>query len=76
MPVLFFSHSNPMDEVRGGKMFWRKSNSRFRGVRTRNLGSYKDSKLPAGPQLGPQGSRPLQLAHRYKTRWNLGSYKL
>ena len=38
MPVLPIP--NPMDEVRGGKMFWRKLNSRFRGVRTRTLGSY------------------------------------
>ena len=40
MPVLFFSHSHPMDEVHGGKMFWRQLNSRFRGVQTRILGSY------------------------------------
>ena len=34
MPVLPIPH--PMDEVRGGKMFWRKSNSRFPGMASRS----------------------------------------
>ena len=37
-PVLPIPH--PMDEVHGGKMFWRQLNSRFGNGQIRNLGSY------------------------------------
>ena len=51
MPVL--SIPNPMDEVRGGKMFWRKSNSRFRDVANPHPGQLqknKDSNPPCCPR--------------------------
>ena len=44
MPVLPIPH--PMDEVHGGKMFWCKLHSRFRGVQTCILGSYKQRFKP------------------------------
>ena len=36
-----------MDEVRGGKMFWRQLNSRFGYGQIRILGSYKKDSNPA-----------------------------
>ena len=65
-PCRFFPFPNPMDEVHGGKMFWRQLNSRFRGVQTRILGScrkrFKPALLPAfreqqgGKKKGKKGS--------------------
>ena len=39
-PVPVLPNPNPMDEVHGGKMFWRQLNSRFGYGQIRNLGSY------------------------------------
>ena len=43
-PIPVLPIPNPMDEVRGGKMFWCQLNSRFEYGQIRNLGSYVKTK--------------------------------
>ena len=50
-PCRFFPFPHPMDEVRGGKMFWRQLNSRFGYGQIRNLGSYKKTKIQTLPAV-------------------------
>ena len=57
MPVLPIP--NPMDEVRGGKMFWRQLNSRFAYGQIRHLGSYKDSNPPRCPRSANNGNKRI-----------------
>ena len=56
-----------MDEVHGGKMFWRELSSRFQGVQTRILGPRHGKTmeaLPPPPQPGTMSLDPISLAQR------------